>query len=486
MVLNHGGGHKKERGSSSGMLRMREKFKKVTDHMKGKTPLFPPKASAKVASPKTGSVWSASVKTQSAETTSTNVLSTNNVPTKTVSTKKVRFKRESAQTISLKTSKSMPPVAAPAVAVAITPSAIRTRSEPTSNAPSLIDYSAENYDDRSSDLGMVSIDLETPPKYPKNGPTTSTATARPPTEQTFSPSRNEHKSASGLIRLRIHDKDNDTNKIESRMAARATSLMTPDMLDTLRVVEGDENLESRPEHQESESGRDNIVEMIPSPEPTRQSSTSTSREKKASKKKKGLKDRRSLKEKKKKKKNYNVYNDTGSCFYFADDDDTKVSVAYTCSTSSSSTSDLTKATFDDLTKETCDNFLSDETCDYISQYPCPGKEDWKYEVADDESNSYVQFRGDYTAKELDPFSFTGMILAMPVACGLLCIDNILDTDFFDVAIGRIPNSSDTRDKRSKSSYKKTRKKKRKERGEAHTPDAVGENDALPSLPCLLL
>jgi hypothetical protein len=270
------------------------------------------------------------------------------------------------------------------------------------------------------------------------------------------------------------------------MAARATSFMTPDMLDTLQVVEGDENFESQPGHQESESGQDHIVEMIPSPEPTHQRITSTSREKKGSKKKKGLKDMRSLKEKekKKKKKSYNVYTDTGTCFYFADDDDTKVSLASTCSTSSSSES--TKATFDDLAKETCDNFLSEETCHYITQHPCPRKEDWKYEVADDESNSYLQFRRDSIAKELDPFSFTGMILTMPVACGLLCIDNILDTDFFDVAIGSIPNSSDMRDKRSKSSYKKTRKKKRQHKGEAHALDAVGENDLLPSLPCLLL
>ena len=429
------------------MQKVREKWKKVAGQMKGKTP---PKSAYSTP----------------------------------LSTRVVTFKTGSVNPMSPNTSIYPPPVAAPAVA--ITPSALRNKTGPTSSMSSPINYRAGNNSDSASEVGMVSIDLESPPMYQKNG----AATTPPATKPKSSPSKNEHESASGRILLRIHDKDNDSNKIESRMAARSVSFMTPekiesrlsarsvsfmtpDMMETVAFVEADESFKSRLEHEERAGGHGhNVV----SPEPTRQSSTSTTTEMKASKKKK--KRLRSRLASKKKKNDYRN-NDTATCFYFADDDDTKVSLASTCSTSSSS-SDTSKETWNTLSKETCD-----ETCDYITQHPCPGREDWTY-IADDESTSYEHFPSDRTAIDFDPQSFTGMVLTMPVACGLLLVDNILDTDFFDAAIGSIPNSSGSRGKGSISCHEKKRKKKRKRNGQADGPGAVGENSNLPSLPCLLL
>lgn len=264
---------------------------------------------------------------------------------------------------------------------------------------------------------MVSIDLASPPRFPRK----ETSAPRP---KSRSPSKNELESDSGRLVLRIHDKDNDANKIEGRMATKAESMMTPDMLETLGLTPVDENFVSRREYQDSDSSdRAGSDTFIPVPVPTRSRSALRSRNQQVSPPKKNkMFERRAAK----KKKNVSFkFNDTASCLYYADDDDTmtKTSMASTCTTSSSSSQSQE----------------SKETCDCMTQDSCPVRDDWTYENADDESHSYVSFRRDGSSPiDCDPMSLPGMILTMPAAFGLLFVDNILNTNYVDAAIGEIP------------------------------------------------
>lgn len=97
--------------------------------------------------------------------------------------------------------------------------------------------------------------------------------------------------------------------------------------------------------------------------------------------------------------------------YFADnDDETEDNDTVTCSTvSSSSSSGGTYETYDE----------------------------------DDGGESYVRYYPDASAidcdmMDCDPLTAAEQFLSMPVTLGVLCVDNIFSTDFFDATMGPIP------------------------------------------------
>ena len=159
------------------------------------------------------------------------------------------------------------------------------------------------------------------------------------------------------------------------------------------------------------------------------------------------------------------YSDTSSCYDVADTE-TKVSICSTTSTSSSSDSyePVPPHPFDP-----CDPYI-----------PC--QDDMTFLDGHDndgdgnETNTYMQYYRDSTVADCyDPLMCASIVLATPVACGMLCIDNVIGTNLFDPAAESFrkhtsvdpcnPEILTIKQKRTKRSH---RKKKRINQTEAAT------------------
>jgi len=242
-----------------------------------------------------------------------------------------------------------------------------------------------NPDDSASEVDMISIDLRTPPTTP-------------------SPIKS------------------------NRIAAKTMSMMTPDMLETLGLTELEEEDQFRYGNQNNGNGNGNAntnanthtntTTTIRSPATaplagtSRRNRTETSRERQNSKSNF-------------KNKTYHGCDDTDndtditSCLYFGDNDTNTKGSSESVSSSSS--------------------YSSNESYEPIPRDP--SRDDWTFvdEDDDDENNTCMQFYRETktTVRDLDcdfdAFNCVSMVLAMPLACGLVCIDNLLDTKFFDSA-----------------------------------------------------
>uniref|UniRef100_A0A7S0XL84 Uncharacterized protein n=1 Tax=Pseudo-nitzschia delicatissima TaxID=44447 RepID=A0A7S0XL84_9STRA len=122
--------------------------------------------------------------------------------------------------------------------------------------------------------------------------------------------------------------------------------------------------------------------------------------------------------------------ETSSRLYYADNDAKSLTSACTFSTCSSD-----GEYYEPMSSDPCD-------CDVY--YPCQ-EDDWTFSEG---TNCYD--RGTNTSKKdyqesalssFDPVSCVGMVLTMPIACGLLCIDNVLDTNYFESASESLKTAS---------------------------------------------
>eukprot|EP00533_Pseudo-nitzschia_delicatissima_P016871 CAMPEP_0197265742 /NCGR_PEP_ID=MMETSP1432-20130617/2576_1 /TAXON_ID=44447 /ORGANISM="Pseudo-nitzschia delicatissima, Strain UNC1205" /LENGTH=370 /DNA_ID=CAMNT_0042730515 /DNA_START=179 /DNA_END=1291 /DNA_ORIENTATION=+ len=124
------------------------------------------------------------------------------------------------------------------------------------------------------------------------------------------------------------------------------------------------------------------------------------------------------------------HSETASCLYYTDND--AKSLVSTCTSSTCSSDD---EYYEPMSSDPCD-------CDVY--YPCQ-EDDWTFS---DGTNCYD--RGTNTSKKVyqesalssfDPVSCVGIVLTMPIACGLLCIDNVLDTNYFESASESLKTAS---------------------------------------------
>ncbi len=146
-------------------------------------------------------------------------------------------------------------------------------------------------------------------------------------------------------------------------------------------------------------------------EPTREGETT--REEKAS-----------IERKASKKTNSVRYMNTPSCLFYGDNDDK--SLTESIETSSTCSDD---SYYEPLPQDPFD------PCDVY--YPC--QDDWTFAEGYDcsyerENKSSSKNRCDsFTTDSCDPLALLGMVLTMPLACGLLCVDNVFDTNYFESA-----------------------------------------------------
>ena len=77
-----------------------------------------------------------------------------------------------------------------------------------------------------------------------------------------------------------------------------------------------------------------------------------------------------------------------------------------------------------------DPFLLD-SCNLYEN--CNNQDDWNLLQAQIDNKTLIQYYRDNSLAGCTPMTCAGVALSMPVACGLLCVDNVLDTDLFETA-----------------------------------------------------
>eukprot|EP00531_Pseudo-nitzschia_arenysensis_P012554 CAMPEP_0116155722 /NCGR_PEP_ID=MMETSP0329-20121206/22461_1 /TAXON_ID=697910 /ORGANISM="Pseudo-nitzschia arenysensis, Strain B593" /LENGTH=388 /DNA_ID=CAMNT_0003652779 /DNA_START=263 /DNA_END=1429 /DNA_ORIENTATION=+ len=263
------------------------------------------------------------------------------------------------------------------------------------------------------------------------------------------------------------------NFYPNETSSKCSSMMTPDMLEVLGITEMHKAYSFHPERQLKKeiaekpkkkenvaststpvrsspakkavvlTSRRNSIEAAPQEEgytlqdkqttreghnarrePTREGETTrerqTPREEKASKERKASKKKKSVR-----------YTDTASCMFYGGNDEK----SFTESIDTSSTCSSDGSYFEPIPQDPCD------PCDVY--YPC--QDDWTFAEGYDcyyerEKKSSSKTRGDsFTIDSCDPLTVVGMVLTMPIACGLLCVDNVLDTNYFESASKALKN-----------------------------------------------
>jgi len=277
----------------------------------------------------------------------------------------------------------------------------------------------------------------------------SSSTQQTPSKAKASAKNQKEASAASdrtVVRHRnssANEKANTDNKSKNRTSATAMSMMTPDMLETLGLTEfGVDKNQSR--HGSQKQGHTNNSTAIAS-EPSRRSRDGT---------------RTSTRERQQQQNSKKTSDDTttsSSCLYhFADDDDTITKASSSATSSSSSSSGSSSE----------EPIPRDPFCD-PSQSNCL----WNLFAEDDEDD--VENNASCTQQlyrdsaNCDPMTCVSMVLAMPVACGMVCIDNVLDTTLFDTATQKYhltPTSSSKLDTTvANDKYKDAKRSSRKKR-----------------------
>ena len=212
------------------------------------------------------------------------------------------------------------------------------------------------------------------------------------------------------------------------------SMMSPDMLETLGLTEFGVDIQKQ--------GHANNTTSTAS-QPSRRSRDGT---------------RTSTRERQQQQNSKMTSDDTtasSSYIYNFGDDDTTTKASSSATSSSSSGSSFE------------DPMPRDPFCD-SSQSNCF----WNFAAEDDEDDIDAENNASCTQQlyrdsaNLDPMTCVGIVLAMPVACGMVCIDNVLDTTLFDSATKKYyltPGPSNENYKDPKRSSRKKRWKSQLQR-----------------------
>lgn len=255
-------------------------------------------------------------------------------------------------------------------------------------------------DDNDSDVDLVDIDLRTPPTTP-NAKSAAAAAAK--------------------------------NKKNAAAAARTMSMLTPDMLETLGLTEvvvkkRECKYESDYDHEyEYEYTHVSAVQVTTATSATATTNRCTPKKKKSVRidenrnttiqqsfpetppqHREALQHDSSSSYRKNKNKRSRQLNRSSNTY----DGDNDASPGSPSGSSLSSSSESS----------------SDNSYEPIPRAP----DDWTIEdlTADDDDNTILHYYRSAAGRDCDVFSCVGMVFALPLACGLMCLDNLVDTGFF--------------------------------------------------------
>jgi hypothetical protein len=328
----------------------------------------------------------------------------------------------------------------------------------------------KNHDDSASEVDMVSIDLmRTPPMHFKKK---EAARITPSKFKSKSSEKNQKEtSATDRIVVRHRSSNNNSNSNnKNRISTTAISMMTPDMLETLGLTECDAKNQSR--HDRKKHGHANTTTASirsPAISVTAAPAGSNRRD-------------RTRTSRKGPQISKNSDTTTASYVYYFSDNDTNTKASSASRSSSSSCSSSSETSSEPIPSDPCDPNQSDCLWTVVDE-----------DEDDDENNNTTcmqLYRDSVAGMDCDPMTCVSMVLAMPVACGLVCIDNILDTTLFDTVTQKYyqkmtPFSSSskpeivTNDKykdAKRSNWKKRKSKLRRENRENERHDDSDDDD----------
>lgn len=303
----------------------------------------------------------------------------------------------------------------------------KTNYEKKPSTKSCLNIKKYNEIDSDSDIDLV--------PYSKKG------TARPATKSKASSQKTKVHRNEKTIGTKIYSNDTaqttgKTNRKRDGNVAKnkktPTSMMTPDMMETLGLVELHQEDQFRRETRKHGNASNSTVIRSPATEQTSRNKTyydnnaintavirSPATAALAQPGRSGRRTGAPRKVRTSHGKSYAESTDNESSLYFADSD----SVTKTSDSATSYSSNFSSETDDEpIPRDPCPNM------DYC--YFADDGDDDDDDVENTKSMSIYQNLG---GKSCGPMACASMVLAMPVACGLLCVDNILNTTFFDAA-----------------------------------------------------
>lgn len=300
------------------------------------------------------------------------------------------------------------------------------------------------YKDIDKEIDMVPID-SIDPQYSKKGiarpATKSKASSLKKAPDKSKALRNENTIGtkiysvnSGETKIKTNKKSEmnvaKTNKNRNRVGTTSMCMMTPDMMDTLGLEELRQENQFRRETRKHGNASNSTEVRNPAIEQTsrnntyydinpgcsaviRSPATAVLAQPSRSSRRTG-----SLRKERISQNKSRQFNDNESTFQFADND----SFTRTSGSGTSYSSNFSDGTDDEP----------------ISRDPC---RDMNYcYVADDgddggdyENTRRMNLFRNVDGKTCSPIACVSIVLSLPVACGLLCVDNVLNTNYFDAA-----------------------------------------------------